>query len=175
MANNLTPKQAQFIAEYLIDMNATQAAIRAGYSEKTAGQQGFELLKKPEIQSGINAAQQARSERTQITADYVLTTIQETVERCKQARPVLDRKGEPVMVETEDGQLAPAYTFDPQAVLRGAELLGKHLKMFTEKVEHSGTVEVRNATEYTDDELASIATGSGAGATSTPSRPPITH
>lgn len=138
----LTAKQELFVQEYLIDLNATQAAIRAGYSEKTAGQQGFELLKKPEIQSGINAAQQARVERTQITADYVLTTIHETVERCKQARPVLDRRGEPVMVETEGGQLAPAYTFEPQAVLKGAELLGKHLKMFTDKVEHSGSVTV---------------------------------
>lgn len=138
----LTAKQELFVQEYLIDLNATQAAIRAGYSEKTAGQQGFELLKKPEIQSGINAAQQARAERTQINADYVLRTIHETVERCKQAAPVLDKQGKPVLVENGDGELVAAYTFEPQAVLKGAELLGKHLKMFTDKVEHSGSVTV---------------------------------
>ncbi len=46
----LNDKQRRFVGEYLIDLNATQAAIRAGYSEKTAGQQAFDLLKKPEIQ-----------------------------------------------------------------------------------------------------------------------------
>jgi phage terminase small subunit len=60
------------------------------------------------------------------------------VERCKQARPVVDRSGKPVLVETPDGSLLPAYTFEPQSVLKGAELLGKHLKLFTDKTEHTG-------------------------------------
>lgn len=68
-------KQQRFVEEYLIDLNATQAAIRAGYSEKTAGQQGFELLKKPEIQTAISEAQKARSERTEITQDMVLREL----------------------------------------------------------------------------------------------------
>ena len=55
-------KHERFAAEYVIDLNATQAAIRTGYSEKTAGQIGFELLKKPEIQEAISAAMKARSE-----------------------------------------------------------------------------------------------------------------
>jgi phage terminase small subunit len=68
----LTPKQTAFVAEYLVDLNATQAAIRAGYSEKTAGSQGERLLKKVEIQTAISGAQQARAERTEITQDRVL-------------------------------------------------------------------------------------------------------
>jgi phage terminase small subunit len=52
----------------------------------------------------------------------------------------MDRAGKPVYVETPDGQVVPAFTFEPMAVLKGAELLGKHLKMFTDKVEHSGTI-----------------------------------
>jgi phage terminase small subunit len=137
-APTLTAKQERFIQEYLIDLNATQAAIRSGYSAKTADKIGSQLLGKTRVAQAIAAAQQKRSERTQITADYVLTTIQETVERCKQAAPVLDRKGEQVYVEGPDGRLVPAYTFEPQAVLKGAELLGKHLKLFTEKTELSG-------------------------------------
>lgn len=68
----LNAKQQRFVDEYLIDLNATQAAIRAGYSNKTAGQIGDENLKKPEIQAAVSAAQQARSERTEINQDMVL-------------------------------------------------------------------------------------------------------
>jgi phage terminase small subunit len=132
----MTPKQQRFVDEYLVDLNATQAAIRAGYSERTAYSIGEENLRKPEIKAAIQKAMDARSERTAVNADYVLTTITDTIERCKQARPVLDRKGEPVMVETPDGSLARAYVFDSGAVLKGAELLGRHLKLFTDKVEH---------------------------------------
>jgi phage terminase small subunit len=68
----LTKKQARFIEEYLIDLNATQAAIRAGYSVKTAGEIGHENLKKPQIQVEIDKAIKARSKRVQITQDRVL-------------------------------------------------------------------------------------------------------
>lgn len=145
----LTPKQQTFVREYLVDLNATQAAIRAGYSAKTAGAIGDENLKKPEIAQAVQAAMDERAQRTEITADYVLTTIHETVERCKQAKPVFDRKGEPVLVETPSGDVVPAYVFDSTAVLRGAELLGKHLKLFTDKIEHSVA-----------DDLASLLTAS---------------
>ena len=134
----LTPKQQRFVEEYLTDLNATQAAIRAGYSAKTAEVIGYENLRKPQVADAIKAAQSERSQRTEITADYVLSTILETVERCKQAAPVLDKTGKQIMVETEGGELAPAYTFDSKAVLRGCELLGKHLALFTDKHELTG-------------------------------------
>lgn len=68
----LTPKQARFVEEYLIDLNATQAAIRAGYSARTARKIGQENLTKPDIAEAISAAQSARSERTEISQDMVL-------------------------------------------------------------------------------------------------------
>lgn len=68
----LTPKQKRFVEEYLIDLNATQAAIRAEYSEKTAYSVGHEILKKPEVQQAIQEAIAKRSQRTEITADKVL-------------------------------------------------------------------------------------------------------
>ncbi len=74
-----------------------------------------------------------RGKRTEIEADYVLTSIMETMERCKQAEPVTYQNGDPVMIDTPDGKIAPAYKFDSGAVLKGAERLGKHLALFTDK------------------------------------------
>ena len=71
----LTAKQQRFIEEYLVDLNATQAAIRAGYSEKTAGVIGCENLAKPNIAAAIADARQAQSKRTEITADRVLNEL----------------------------------------------------------------------------------------------------
>ncbi len=111
---NLTPKQKVFCEEYIIDLNATQAAIRAGYSKHTAKDIGCENLAKPNIAEYIQELQSKRSESTQITAEYVLTTIRDTIVRCQDEKK-----------------------FDATGVLRGSELLGKHLKLFTDKVEHS--------------------------------------
>lgn len=68
----MEPRQERFVQEYLVDLNATQAAIRAGYSEKSARQMGAENLSKPYIQAAITKAQQERAERTGITADRAL-------------------------------------------------------------------------------------------------------
>lgn len=134
----LTDKQKRFVEEYLIDLNATQAAIRAGYSAKTAGSIGEENLKKPEIKAAIGKAMAERSERTQIDQAYVIRAIQETIERCAQAKPVVDLFGRPITIETPSGDLAAAFKFQPMAVLKGAELLGKHLGMFVDRHEHTG-------------------------------------
>jgi phage terminase small subunit len=131
-------KQAAFAREYIVDLNATQAAIRAGYSEKTAYSHGQRLLKHVEVAAAIQTAMDDRAKRVEVSADYVLESIVSTMERCKQAEPVMDRKGDPVMVETPDGVLAKAYTFNAAGVLKGAELLGRHLKLFTDKIEHGG-------------------------------------
>jgi phage terminase small subunit len=72
----LTPKQEQFCKEYLVDLNATQAAKRAGYSEKTAYSIGDEILKKPEVAARINELMKERGERTRVTADRVLLEIE---------------------------------------------------------------------------------------------------
>ncbi|MGY2438571.1 terminase small subunit [Pseudomonas sp. SDO52101_S400] len=134
----LTPKQQRFVDEYLIDLNATQAAIRAGYSKKTADQQASRLLTNVKVRAELSRSMSAREERTAITQDYVLFGIVEVIERCRQVSPVLDRSGEQIFVETPTGSIAPAYAFDAKNVLKGFELLGKHLKLFTERHELSG-------------------------------------
>lgn len=72
---DLTDKQKRFCEEYLIDLNATQAAIRAGYSKDTARSTGSENLSKPDIVDYIASLQESRSERTKITADMVLQEL----------------------------------------------------------------------------------------------------
>lgn len=71
----LNKRQNLFVAEYLIDLNATQAAIRAGYSEKTAEQMGYQLLQKTSVQEAIQEAMKFREQRTQITQDRVLAEL----------------------------------------------------------------------------------------------------
>lgn len=71
----LNAKQARFVSEYLIDLNATQAAIRSGYSEKTAYSQGQRLLSHVEVAAALAKAQEKRAARTEITADRVLQEL----------------------------------------------------------------------------------------------------
>ena len=75
MARKLTDKQQRFVEEYLIDLNATQAAIRAGYSSRTADSQAVQLLRKTQVQEAIAAGKQERSEKTAIDATYVLNRL----------------------------------------------------------------------------------------------------
>lgn len=123
LMRKLTSKQQTFVDEYLIDLNATQAAIRAGYSQKTAGQIGENLLKKVEIQQSLTERMKAREERTEITQDKVIADI----ERIKQdaMQRVQDRDGNMIMA-------------NHSAALKAAELQGKHLGMFRDKIEHVG-------------------------------------
>ena len=72
---DLTDKQQRFVEEYLIDLNATQAAIRAGYSERTANEQGARLLANVSVATAVTVAQKARSVRIEITADMVLREL----------------------------------------------------------------------------------------------------
>lgn len=71
----LTPKQQRFVEEYLVDLNATAAARRAGYSVRTANRMACENLTKPDIAEAIQAAKAQRSERTKVDADWVLHTL----------------------------------------------------------------------------------------------------
>lgn len=131
----LTNQQQRFVEEYLIDLNASDAAIRAGYKHRQCGRR---LMTVEKVVAAIQEAKAERSQRTRVNADYVVNTILETIERCRQAEPVLDRNGEQVIVSTPTGELAPAFVFDAKSVLKGCELLGKHLGMFVEKKEISG-------------------------------------
>ena len=124
----MTDKQSIFVQEYLKDLNATQAAIRAGYSAHTAYSIGQENLNKPEIKQAIDTAMNERAERTELTQDYVLRNLQEIAERCMQKRPVMF-KG--VQAVDDDGN--HLWTFDARSAIRAFELLGKHMGMFNDK------------------------------------------
>ncbi len=114
----LTPKQAAFVQEYLIDLNATQAAIRAGYSEKTANEQGARLLANASIRASINAGQNKRAEKTELNAEWVLNRLQLIADTC--------------MKEDDRGRI------DSAGANKATELIGKHLAMFTDKTQLTG-------------------------------------
>jgi phage terminase small subunit len=104
--SGLTPRQRLFAQEYLKDLNATQAAIRAGYSAKTANEQGARLIAKVSVRSQIERAQQERSERTRIDADWVLRRLASEAEA-----DIAD-------LYDDDGNLLPIKKW-PQAFRRG--------------------------------------------------------
>lgn len=146
----LTAKQKKFVEEYLIDLNATQAAIRAGYSPDTAYSVGSENLKKPEIKASIDKAMAERSRRTGISQDRVIQElariafvnpqkviqtsnasvrqdISEDDAACIQAVKVK-------MSESENGSSCEREV-RLNDKLKALELLGKHLGMFTDKAQ----------------------------------------
>ena len=136
----LNAKQQLFVNEYLIDLNATAAYKRAGYEGEgnVATSASSRLLANVEVSAQIEEVLKERINALGINQHYVLSTIQDTIERCKQAKQVRTKTGDLVMVETPDGELAPAYTFEPGWVLKGSEMLGKYLNMFVDKIEHTG-------------------------------------
>lgn len=131
----LTAKQQRFVQEYLIDLNATQAAIRAGYSEKTAYSIGEENLKKPDIAEVIKKAIDKRAEKAELTAEKVLNDIESIKQHA--------------MTTSYDVQ-GNAMMNNYAAALKACELQAKHLGMFIEKqeIKHSGVVAV--AVDSTD-------------------------
>lgn len=130
----LQPKQQMFVDEYLIDLNATQAAIRAGYSIKTAHSQGPRLLENVAVAAAIKAAMKARSEKTNIDAAWVLNSAKDLFERCMQVSQVM-KNGEMVLVETPQGDVKPAFTFDSSGAGKALDIIGKHVNVqaFNEK------------------------------------------
>ncbi|HIF5510040.1 terminase small subunit [Pasteurella multocida] len=132
----LTDKQKRFVEEYLIDLNATQAAIRAGYAEKAANREGSRLLSNVDIQEAIQKAQNTRAERVQISQDDVLRDLMELRDMCmgRKSFIVTDtvKNNQEGTVNTVDNHV---YAFEPAGANKALELLGKHLGMFKERVD----------------------------------------
>ena len=124
---SLSPKQARFVEQYLLDLNAADAARRAGYSKRTAKQKGYELREMPKIQAAIAAAIQARSERTKVDQDWIVERLVENVERAMTV--------EPVMV---GGKETGEYTYQGSVANKALELLGRHAGMFPNRHELTG-------------------------------------
>lgn len=149
----MTKKQKRFVEEYLIDLNATQAAIRAGYSPDTAKSIGSENLTKPDIQARIAKAMAERSKRTGVNADRVVAELAKIA--FVNAEDVIDAetatvKPNAAREDTAAIQSVKVKTFGEDGLereikmadkIKALELLGKHLGMFKDKVELSGTLE----------------------------------
>ena len=134
----LTDKQELFCLEYMKDLNATQAAIRAGYSSNSAKVIGCENLTKPYIRARIDELMETRKEKIEIDANWVLAKLTEVVDRTMKAEPVMKWDYEArALVETGE------YQFDSRGANQALELLGKHLKLWTDKTEHSGNIGVQ--------------------------------
>lgn len=123
---NLTDQQELFCKEYIIDLNATQAAKRSGYSEKTAQEQGSRLLSNVMVQERITELKSDREKRLQIDADWVLKQAVKVHERCMQAEPVI-----------VGGEPTGEYKFDSAGANKSLELVGKHVNVqaWKEKLE----------------------------------------
>lgn len=140
---SLTPKQQRFVEEYLLDLNATQAAIRAGYAAANADVTGPRLLGNVGIAAAVEKARAARSEEAQIDAAYVLRQAVKLHERCMQEiSPLTDRKGEQV----KDDEGNPLFVFNATGAAKALELVGKHVgvQAFQENVNHTGLDELAN-------------------------------
>lgn len=159
----MTKKQKRFIEEYLIDLNATQAAIRAGYSPKTAKDIGCENLAKPNISDAIDKAMAERSRRTGINQDRILLEL---------ARIGLAKITD--VVDPDTGKILPDASDDDLACIQSIKIkpnefgterevklydkksalvdLGKHLGLFKDKVELGGDMELKITVDYGEDD-----------------------
>ena len=169
MTKKLTEKQQRFVDEYIIDLNATQAAIRTGYSEKTSYSIGHEILKKPEIQEAIALANDKRAQRTEITADRVLQELAKI--GFSDLRNVLTKNGHLIDPQDWDDDMAGAISsvevvtthqrgevsadtpiehthkikvWDKNSAL---EKMGKHLGMFVDRVDFTGAIDTKWSVE----------------------------
>lgn len=162
----LTAKQKKFVEEYLIDLNATQAAIRAGYSPNTAQEQSSRLLSNVMVKNEIDKAMAERSRRTGINQDRVLrelakiafvnpndvinfrdATVKMTSEENLAA--IASIKVKKIPGEYGDATEREVKLYDK---LRALDLLGRHLGMFKDKIEINGDMGVRIVDDIPDEE-----------------------
>ena len=123
----LNEKQKMFCNEYIVDFNGTQAAIRAGYSKKTANEQAAQLLAKLSIQTYLKELIESRNERTKITQDEVVRDIVEVKNRCMQKVPVIRYdKEEKDYVQVQDENGRDIWQFDAQGANKALDMLMKH-------------------------------------------------
>lgn len=159
----MTKKQKRFVEEYLIDLNATQAAIRAGYSPDTAGSIGAENLKKPEIKSRIDKAMAERSRRTGINQDRVLQELARI--GFAKITDVVDPDTAKIRPDASEDDLACIQSIKIKPNEFGTERevklydkksalvdLGKHLGLFKDKLELTGDMDLNITVDYGEDD-----------------------
>lgn len=147
--DNLTVKQRMFVEEYLIDLNATQAAIRAGYSAKTADQQGSRMLANVKVQQAISERMAERSKRTGVNQDRVVLELAKIA--FVRMTDVVDSNGrirsdaapddlsciESIKYKESDNEYGGSVEREVKigSKLKALELLGKHLGMWNDKLD----------------------------------------
>jgi phage terminase small subunit len=120
----LSPKRQRFVDEYIVDCNGTQAAIRAGYSAKSAQEQAAQLLSILIVKQAIEEKLAVIRKENELTVDYVIDRAKKIIERCMQAEPVYDNEGNPT------GE----YRFDASGANGSLKILARYLGM--EKTTH---------------------------------------
>lgn len=148
MVAKMTLKQQLFCDEYLIDLNATQAAIRAGYSKKTAYSIGNENLMKPELKKYIEERMAEKKAELIADQDEVLKYLTSVMRgESKSSVVVVENVGD-YCSEAREMQKSP----DEKERLKAAEMLGKRYGLYTEKVEQQVDMELNITVDYGDDE-----------------------
>ncbi len=175
----LTPKQQRFVDEYLVDLNASAAAARAAYSERSAGKIGFQLLEKTRIQEAVKRAKAERIERIKITQDEVLQELAKTgfadikdylSYRTEKVQVAIDDEGTPIFDYRHVIELKPSDKIDGAVVaeisqsdkgafrfklhdkIKALENIGRHLGMWNDKLQMVTTVSLEELVGDDDDE-----------------------
>ena len=117
-----------FCREYIIDYNGTQAAIRAGFSERSAASTASRLTTNDEVLARVRELQKEQMERLSLNADMVVLEILDTYRSCRQGTPVLQRN-----TRTGKWEESGIYQFDSHGALKALEMLGRHLGVFEKK------------------------------------------
>lgn len=122
MAELENEKHERFCQEYLVDLNGTQAAIRAGYGKRSAASQASTLLKNPNILTRVGELRKEMRERLALNADFVVLELLDTYKKCKNPHPV--RTLNPKTGKYEE---CGVYSFDSKGALKALEQLDKHI------------------------------------------------
>jgi phage terminase small subunit len=130
--------QERFVQEYMLDLNIGAAAVRAGYRE---ARDGYTLMELDAVRERIREAQEERAKRLEVKSDWVVQQLRMIVERCMELEPVTD-KGQLVLETDAFGEVRAIVKFNAAGATKALELLGKHIGMFTDKVEHSGSIDM---------------------------------
>lgn len=125
----MTVKMDRFCEEYVIDYNGTEAAVRAGYSEKRAAAQASTLLKREDVMERIAELQKEQAQRLGLSADRVVMELWEIYKRCMQAEPVMEWDAEAHSYVPSDAE----YTFDANGAVKALKLIGEHIGMWNRK------------------------------------------
>lgn len=167
-AKSLNPRQRKFVQEYLKDPCAKEAAIKAGYSEKSAEFLGYQLLQKPLVKEAIQIGEERKAKKAEVTQDMIMSELKRLAfvnpRRIMQWGPdgvtftashELTEDEAACVVEasetvTKDGGTIRVKLADRVQALT---LLGKQVGMFKDRVEHSGNIGTHDLSKLTNDEL----------------------